>query len=219
VQRTGPLLVLLAVLVSPACIPVVTHEPRVSPGTTAGGVISAATHPTLEGEVRTGHSTVTPVVAPLTVFMRRGWMPEDTTLGVPFSAGISFPVVLPFSVTHPELDLYAQLTPVAHPTTAAGAGVLLSRTHAAPYVQAGIETNGGRTLYTTQAVARFHGGGRAPDATVWMPSVAAKASRFHLFVQAGLGRERLAPDSARAVRFLMGGLVVEAPSLPRLPGY
>jgi hypothetical protein len=89
-KRTDSLVALLAVVVAHACIPVVTHEPRVSPGMTAGGVIGMATHPTLEGEVRTGHSTVTPVLAPLGVFARRGWTSEETALGVPFSAGISF---------------------------------------------------------------------------------------------------------------------------------
>jgi hypothetical protein len=122
-------------------------------------------------------------------------------------------------VTHPELDLYAQLTPEEHPTTAAGAGILLSRIYATPYVQAGIGPHRGVTLYTTQAVARFRGGDGAPDATLWMPSVAATASRFHLFVQAGFGRERVSAEERRTVRFLMGGLVVERPSLPWPPGY
>lgn len=209
---------LLAAALAPACVPVVTHSPWVEAGMGAGTVGAVATRPILEGEVRTGQSSVTPVLAPFTVFARYGWTPESAGTPVPISAGVSFPIALPFSVTHLEGDVYAQLTPAAG-RTAAGAGVLLSRTYAAPYVQAGRALGGSARVYTTQGVAFFRGGGRAPDATVWMPAAALQADRFHLFVQAGLGRERLSADSTRGVRFLMAGAVAEMPSGFRLPRF
>ncbi|MBB4638857.1 hypothetical protein [Longimicrobium terrae] len=203
------LLALIPVLLVPACIPVVTHAPRVHPGLAVGTVAAIATDPVLTGEVRTGQSTVTPVIAPSSVFARVGWTPDNSGVPLPVSLGVSVPIALPFSVMHPEADAYVQLSPASHPTLAAGAGVLLSRSYTTPYAQIGRDLDDDVSLYTTQSVAFFHGGDRAPDATLWMPAAALKFSEYSVFVQAGLGRERLGADSTRAVRFLMVGGAVE----------
>lgn len=211
-MRPPPLRILLAftpVLFVPACIPVVTHAPRVDPGLTVGTVASVATRPVLEGEVRTGQSTVTPVLAPSSVFARVGWTPRSSGVPLPVSLGVSVPIALPFSAMHPEADAYVQLSPAAHPELAAGTGVLLARAYTTPYAQVGRDLEDDVSLYTTQSVAFFHGGSRAPDATLWMPAAAVKFSEYSVFVQAGLGRERLGSDSTRAVRFLMIGGTVE----------
>jgi hypothetical protein len=191
-----------------ACVPVVTHGPRVADGPSVGIVGALSTHPVLEREVKTGESTVTPVGPPMAVFGRYGWTPEAGA-PLPFSVGVSIPLTLPFVVALPETDLYAQLTPTRFRTVAAGAGELASAVHVAPYAQAGYGWEDGVSVYTTQMVARFRGGDRAPDATVWMPAVAVKTRGVHLFAQAGLGSERLADGRTRRVRFGMGGVVVE----------
>ena len=202
----------LAALSVTACVPVVTHGPRVEQGGTAGSVIALGTRPTLEGQIETGQSNVTPVAPPMGVFARYGWTGENSGTPLPVSAGVFIPIALPFSITHPELDVYAQLTPAAM-STAAGAGVLVSRSYVTPYVQLGGGA-GETSIYTTQSVAFFAGGG--PRGTVWMPSVAVNAEGVHLFVQGGLGRERLLDErgfpSTRRVSFVMAGMVLETPS-------
>jgi hypothetical protein len=202
-------------LLAAGCVPVVTHAPRVEPGLASGAVYSLATNPTLQGEVRTGRDAVTPMVAPLGIFARHGWTRAE---GAPadFSLGVMVPLALPFSLSHPEVDAYLQLTPSAHPTVAAGSGILLSRSYAAPYAQAGYDFAPEGTVYTTQTVAFVGPASRAPQAVMWMPSAAVKLSRFHLFAQAGLGRERVAatdvePEHVRDVRFLLGGMILEVP--------
>jgi hypothetical protein len=210
-MRLSHILSILLVLVLPACVPTVTHGPRVEPGTTVGSVIALGTRPTLEKEIETGQGSVTPVAPPMGFFARYGWTGEGTDTPLRVSAGVFLPLALPFSVTHPELDVYAQLTPAAHPT-AASAGVLVSRSYVSPYVQLG-RGLGEQSIYTTQSIAFFAGSG--PRATVWMPAVAMKFGGAHLFVQGGLGRERMRDqgglETTRPVRFLMGGVVAEAP--------
>jgi hypothetical protein len=173
-------------------------------------VVAVSTNPVLEGEVHTGQSTVTPVLAPQAVFARVGWTPETAETPFPVSVGVLVPIALPFAVTHPEIDVYAQLTPADSEPWAAGTGVLLSASYATPYVQAGWMLNESTRVYTTQSFAFFLGGERAPDAKVWIPSLALKWSGVHVFAQAGLGRERVSVDSTRSVGFLMAGVVAES---------
>lgn len=175
-----------------------------------GVVVAVSTNPVLEGEVHTGQSSVTPVVAPQAVFARVGWTPETAETPFPVSVGVLLPTALPFALTHPEIDVYAQVTPAGSEPWAAGTGVLLSPSYATPYVQAGWMLDESARVYTTQSFAFFLGGERAPDARVWMPSVALNWGGMHMFAQAGLGRERVAVDSTRSVRFLMAGVVAES---------
>ncbi|HEX8392064.1 MAG TPA: hypothetical protein VF665_06890 [Longimicrobium sp.] len=207
--RLGVLLALSVPALLPACIPVVTHTPRVDPGLTVGVVAGYATDPVLDGEIHTGQSTVTPVVGPNSVYARLGWTTQNSSAPFPFSLGVSHPITLPFFAFHPEVDAYAQLSPVASRWFAAGAGVLVSPSYTTPYAQFGRDLDEGVSVYTTQSVAFFRGGDRAPDATIWMPAAAAKFSDYSVFLQAGVGRERLPADSTRAVRFLMVGASVE----------
>lgn len=216
-MRLRPVAALACAAVLPACIPVVTHGPRVEDGPVSGVFMGLPSQPVLEGEVRTGQSTVTPVNSVAGVFARVGWTPETSGTPFPLSMGVSLPIALPFSITHPEVDLYAQATSPGQAAFAAGAGFLFSPSYTTPYVQAGLDLEGGASVYTTQSVALFHGGERAPAATVWMPAAAVTFSRYHVFLQAGLGRERLGPDSTRAVRFAMLGVVMETPSDWRPP--
>jgi len=209
------LLVLLSLLTLPACVPVVTHGPWVAPGKTVGAVVARSTLPVLQREIHTGHSSVTPVYPPFGVFARQGWTPEDHGVRVPVSAGIFLPVALPFSLEHPEGDLFVQLASADDPEAASGVGVLVSPSYAVPYVQAGRPLSRGVRLYTTQSLALFRGGERAPEAQIWMPAVTVEIPGVHLFVQGGLGRERLAPDSVRPVRYLMAGLAL-TPIAPEL---
>jgi hypothetical protein len=203
-------LALLLALTVPACVPVASHGPRVEPGGVAGSIVALATRPTLEGEVKTGQGNVTPVLAPMGFFARYGWTPENANAPLPVAAAVFIPLALPFSITHPELDVYAQLTPAPWPV-AASAGVQGSRSYVSPYVQLGRDVPRGH-VYTTQAVAFFRGSG--PRATVWMPAVAVRLGDVHLFAQGGLGRETLNDDgvseSTRSVRFLMGGVATQA---------
>lgn len=207
---------LLLAFTVPACVPVATHGPRVEPGGAAGSVIALGTRPTLEGEVKTGQSTVTPLIPPMGFFARFGAAPEAAGTPIPISAGVFIPLALPFSVSHPELDVYAQLTPTPWPA-AASAGVLASRSYVNPYVQLGRDMANGH-LYTTQGMAFF--GGSGPRGRVWMPAVAMTWEGIHFFAQAGVGRETLTDDrgfkSTRDVRFLMGGVVLQAPAGTRL---
>ena len=208
----APIVVLvLAALAGSACVPVVTHGPRVAPGLTVGAVGALSTRPVLEREVPTGQGHVTEVLAPLSVFARYGWTPESGGGGIPLSVGVSVPAALQFGLVHPELDVYAQLTPVEQRRVAAGAGALVSPSYVTPYAQAGYGWDDGVSVFTTQSVAFFRGDeeGRRPDAKIWMPSVAVKGFGVHLFAQAGLGRERITATSTRAVRFVMAGVVVE----------
>lgn len=200
-------LLLLLVLVVPACVPVATHGPRVEPGGVVGSVIALGTQPTLQAEVETGEGSVTPVLPPMGFFARYGWPGEGAEAPIRVAAGVFVPLALPFSLTHPELDVYAQLTPQSW-STAASAGAMVSRSYVSPYVQVGRDV-AGQSVYTTQSVAFFRGAG--PRATVWMPAAAVQLGAFHLFVQGGIGRETLADDSTRDVRFLMGGVSVAAP--------
>ena len=207
VRLGGVALAALACALSPACVPVVTHSPWVEPGGSVGTVAALSTQPTLVREVTTGQGSVTEVLAPFGVFARYGWTPERGGTPLPVSAAVFVPIALPFSIAHPEADLYAQLTPAGQ-STGAGAGVLVSTTYTTPYLQAGRRFSRRASVYTTQAVALFRGGERAPDATVWTPSLVLEAAAFHLFVQPGLGRERLDEGATRPVRFLMAGLVM-----------
>lgn len=204
-SRVLPLLLVFGV---PACVPVATHGPRVEPGAVLGTVVALGTQPTLQAEVKTGQGNVTSVLPPMGVFVRYGFQAP-----IRASAGVLVPLSLPFSLTHPEVDLYAQLTP-AEWNTAAGAGAMVSRSYVTPYVQLG---RYGRDVgvYTTQSVAIFRGAG--PRATVWMPAAAVQVGRFHVFAQGGMGRETLTDErgaaSTRDVRFLMAGVIVSAPGI------
>ena len=210
------ILALLLAFTVPACVPAVSHGPRVEPGGVSGSMIALGTRPTLEGEVKTGQGNVTPVLPPMGFFARYGWTPEIANTPFPIAAGVFIPLSLPFSVTHPEVDVYAQLTPAPWPV-AASAGVLASRSYVNPYVQLGKEVEG-NGFYTTQGVAFF--GGSGPRGTVWMPAAAVRWGGIHLFVQGGLGRETLTDDrgfeSTRTVQFLMGGAVAQVPWGPGL---
>lgn len=208
---------LALLLAAPACVPFVTHGPRVQPGLTTGVVASIGTQPALERELDHGGGSVTPLYPPAGFFAQAGWTPAEHGIGLPVSAGVMLPLGLPFSVLHPQGDLYLQL--LSTPTgVAGGAGVLASPSSVTPYAQLGREVADELTVYTTQSLAYFHGG-RGPRGTVWMPAVAVKARGMHVWAQGGLGRERLRDASgapaSRPVRFGMGGITVEAP-VPRL---
>lgn len=210
------ILTLVLALAVHACVPVASHGPRVEPGGVTGSMIALGTRPTLEGEVKTGQGNVTPVLPPMGVFVRYGWTRESANSPIPVAAGVFVPLSLPFSISHPEVDVYAQLTPAPWPV-AGSAGVLASRSYVSPYVQLGRDLAGGH-LYTTQGMTYF--GGSGPRGTVWMPAVAMEWDGVHLFVQGGVGRETLTDDrgfeSTRDVRFLMGGVVIQAPWGPGL---
>lgn len=211
-MRLRPIRIPLAlslILLLPACIPLVTHAPRVEPRFTVGMTAALATDSALAGSIDLGNGTITPVLPPFIAFARMGWTPETSGVPVPMSLGVSVPIAVPFSIAHPEADAYVQLSPAANRTLAAGAGLLVSRSYTTPYVQFGRDLEDGVILYTTQSVAFFHGGDRAPDATVWMPAAALKYAEYSVFLQAGVGRERPSAVTTRAVRFAMIGIIVE----------
>jgi len=197
-------------LAAGACVPVVTHGPRVEAGLTGGVVGSLGTRPTFEREVRTDQNAVTPLLPASGAFVRHGWPAGPGGLPLNVSIGLFIPAALPFSITHPEGDLYVQLTPTEH-RLAGGAGVLVSRSYRAPYLQLGRDLGEDAEIYTTQSLAFFGPEARGPAGRAWMPALAVRKAGIALFVQGGFGHERQ-EASTRSVRFLMGGVVVGNPS-------
>ncbi|HEX8905065.1 MAG TPA: hypothetical protein VF771_09510 [Longimicrobiaceae bacterium] len=125
-----------------ACAPVVTHGPRVEPGTTVTGNFGV---PALECGKGNGCNTG---IAPSFSFgVRRGWVP-DSARAPSFLLGLSLPV---FDPVAPELDAYVQAP--APGMFAAGAGALASPHHVEPYVEAGFSRPNGDGWFATAGYA------------------------------------------------------------------
>lgn len=201
---------LLALLAAAGgCLPVVTHGPRVEPGLEAGLVLGWGWGSGLETPAVPNTGYTFAVGPPWGAYARYGFTPEQFDIARAFHVGAFVPVMA--AVPHTELDLYVEATARGSPH-AAGAGVLASLDHVTPYVQYGRDVLG-LGVHTTQSVARFVGG-TGPDATIWMPGVAARRGGIQFFVQGGLGRERLVREgetqrTTRAVRFVLVGAAWE----------
>ena len=206
-----------------ACAPVVTHAPRVEPGSAVGLTLS----------VRPGACTgVCPDGDPdepapaIGGFFRHGWVPADSTRPS-FLVGVFVP--FGFALSLAELDVYAQ-APARAKAPVFGGGLLLSAQHLMPYVQLGRTPPGGAGLYTTQGAAWHFGGGESDRALYWVPSLAYRFTSLernvHFFVSGGVGSRTVptygAPGGTRTepLRFLMLGVTGEFPadaiSLPPL---
>ncbi|CAN5784998.1 hypothetical protein BH23GEM6_BH23GEM6_00780 [soil metagenome] len=233
-RRAVPLLGLMAILcLLGACMPLVTHGPRVEEGIWTGSTGSFRLGSMLEEEVEVLGSSYA-VRPPNGFFARYGWQREDQGPAAVL-VGLHLPFLIPFSIAHPELDVYAQLTPVAERAYAAGAGVLASPSHLMPYAQAGGTWTEQASWYTTQGLALHGWAGNGPRAVLWTPALTWRRGRLeqsallrrqsasHYFIQGGFGREWIAeegaPRSHRRVRFLLLGITTEASGLPSLPRF
>ncbi|HEX6749997.1 MAG TPA: hypothetical protein VF092_22075 [Longimicrobium sp.] len=125
-----------------ACAPVITHGPRVEPGTTVTANFGL---PALECGKGNGCGTG---IAPAFSFgVRRGFVAESAR-GPAFLLGLSLPV---FDPAAPELDAYVQAP--APGLFAAGAGALASPHHLEPYVEAGLSRPNGDGWFVTGGYA------------------------------------------------------------------
>jgi hypothetical protein len=224
------LCLLLATTVLGGCMPLVTHGPRVEPGLWTGSTSSFRLGSLLDEEVEVlGRSFA---VRPPNGFFARYGM-ERREQGAPILVGIHLPFLIPFSVIHPELDAYVQLSPVDETAYAAGAGMLASPSHLMPYAQAGGTLSERTSWYTTQGVALHGYAGSGPRAIIWAPAFSWRKARLeqsalmrrrsatHYFVQGGFGREWVdvdgGPREVRRRRFLLLGVTTEASGLPSIP--
>jgi hypothetical protein len=215
------------------CMPLVTHGPRVEEGIWTGSTGSFRLGSMLQEEVEVLGSSYA-VRPPNGFFARYGWQREDSGPAAAL-VGVHLPFLIPFSIAHPELDVYAQLTPVDERAYAAGAGVLASPSHLMPYAQAGGTWTEQASWYTTQGLALHGWTGNGPRAVLWTPALTwrrgkleqsallRRQSATHYFIQGGFGREWIpqeeGPRSHRRVRFLLLGITTEASGLPSLPRF
>jgi len=215
--------VLLVLALAGACAPVVTHAPRVEPGSVVGATVSI--RPRACTAVCPDGDPDEPAPA-LGGFFRHGWVPADSTRPS-FLVGVFVPVVYFFPLA--ELDLYAQ-APARAKAPVYGGGLLLSATHLMPYAQLGRTPPGGAGFYTTQGVAWHFGEGEADHALYWAPSLAYRFTSLernvHVYVSGGVGTRGVPTYNGSAgarsepLRFLMLGVTGEIPldgiSLPPL---
>lgn len=212
-------------------MPVVTHGPRVEPGLWNGSTGSLRLGSMFKGEVEALGSSYA-VRPPNGFFARYGWQGGE---GGPPGAliGVHLPFLIPFSIAHPEVDGYVQLTAVDELRYAAGAGMLASPSYLMPYAQAGSSFSERSSWYTTQGIAVHGYAGNGPRAIVWTPAltwrrakleqsaIERRQSATHYFIQGAIGREWVEepgqPRERRRIRFLLIGITTEASGLPSLP--
>jgi hypothetical protein len=139
VRRAGPLAALLA---AGACMPLVTHGPRVEPGVRTSSTIGV---PQLLCDTPCDDARMIPRMG---VGVRHGWVPSDPNQPA-FLAGLSF---AGFDLLAPELDLYAQ-GPGRQGAFAYGGGALVSPRHLMPYVQLGADAPNRPAFYVTAGYA------------------------------------------------------------------
>jgi hypothetical protein len=215
---------LLLVCVPAACAPMVTHGPRVQPGThimvTGGGGYSPC-------DTLTCSLELLPQAA---LGLRTGRAPSGTR------PGLGLGLNLALNLVSSEVDLYAQ-APTDPARFDAGAGVLLSGAHLMPYVQIGRMRDDGSGFYTTQGFAwmsrRQTSYGlagaheeEAPDEVqprYWAPSVAYRTGGqygMHLYLSGAFGTAaefswprnfegEIQQTGSQPVRVLMAGVVFE----------
>jgi len=124
-----------------ACAPVVTHGPRVEPGTSVTANVGV-----FPFVCRQNHACDSGVDPALSLGLRHGFMRDPA--GAAFLVGASLPLFDPLA---PELDAYAQAP--APGLFTVGAGALLSVHHAEPYVQAGLTRPNGDGWFGTLGYA------------------------------------------------------------------
>jgi hypothetical protein len=217
---------LLALALAPACAPIVTHGPRVEPGTrftvTAGPSYSACDTITCDLEL-----------VPQAALGIRGGRPATAS-----SAGFSVGANASINIFSSDLDVYVQAPTAAAPLDAGG-GVLLSAAHIMPYVQAGRMREDRSGWYTTQGFAWMMrrptqytllprvGDDYAPAEIrprYWAPSVAYRGPgrrALHVYVGGAFGTadaydyvdtpqgSRLQKVGTQPVRVLMAGVTLE----------
>lgn len=132
---------ILFTLTLTACAPVVTHGPRVEPGTSV--TANLGVYPVLCRQNQACDNGVDPE---LSVGLRRGFVRDSA--GTAFLVAVALPMVDPFA---PELDAYVQAP--APGLFTGGAGALLSSHHAEPYVQAGLTRPNGDGWFATVGYA------------------------------------------------------------------
>lgn len=180
-------LTLLATLCMAACAPIVTHGPRVVEGLTfygtAGGGRTLCDRPSCD----------TSLVPQQGVGLRYG---QAATASMP---GLSAGLTASTGWESSELDVYVQ-APGGFTPFDAGTGVLLSRAHMMPYVQAGRMKPDGSGWYTTQGFAFMASrpirwdiegvGEERVTPRYWAPTVAYRArGRYgvHFYVSGAFG--------------------------------
>ncbi|CAN5886010.1 hypothetical protein BH23GEM9_BH23GEM9_00490 [soil metagenome] len=180
---------LLAAMLSSACIPHVSHGPRVEPGTRWNINASLARSTALQDEQLS--------VQPSVFFGgAHGWVTEG---GAAASIGLQVPVLLlPFVLFDEEplarfvalltADAYVQPRQATEGGIDFGIGALASSGFAMPYIQVGRAGDGG--IFTTQGVGFTYG--TFNRVTYWVPSVSLRSTRA---------------DGTRKVDYYLGGLV------------
>jgi len=194
VRRMVRAALVLVLVLAGACVPVVTHGPRVEPGFSLGvsaGVDAHAFAPQND-----------PLFLPVNWSwpVQYGWRaPGDTGVAVLVGVNVPGPAVIgtPLLVLS-EGDVFVQL-PSRPGAMQRGVGVLGSAYHVMPYVQLGRERSGAKGWYTTQGVVWLReipqgdDFGREPG-VAWMPALAAyDGGRFITatgYLQGGLGLQR-----------------------------
>lgn len=210
-------------MASTACAPMVTHGPRVQPGThvvvTAGAGISPC------DTVRCNLDLL-PQAA---LGIRTGRVATETRPGMALGVNASI------NLLSSELDFFVQ-APTGLTSMDVGAGVLVSAAHTMPYVQVGRMGENGSGFYTTQGFvwmmrrstdyAIFDPGPRDAPAELkpryWAPSLAYRTGGHrgtHLYVSGAFGTaaaydyppegSEIVRDGSQPVSFLMAGVVFE----------
>ena len=173
----------LAFLALGACMPVVTHGPRVEPGVNIGATLGSFV------PLCDTCDTALPMMSGW--FVRYGYAPSPKKPAALIGVNVPWvPVEEPF-----EADAYLQ-APVGTADFVYGAGALAGTKHVMPYVQVG-STRNGPGLYTTQGFAlhgwRESGWDVAGEVRprYWSPTVAYRLQRsestLHLYVSGMIG--------------------------------
>ena len=189
--KSSALVAVLLASSAAACVPLVSHGPRVQPGMRYFINTAVTTSHELQGDNGTPLPTIYLGAA-------HGWARDEE--GPALSLGLQLPLLLVpaamendaltmLSVTY--LDVYVQPQRAAWGGLDYGVGALASPDVAMPYFQLGRAGNGG--FYTTQALAFTFD--HLNEATYWIPTFA-----FH--------SER--PDGSRGVDFYVSGAVGRA---------
>jgi hypothetical protein len=179
----------IASLSAAACVPHVSHGPRIQEGN-RWFVNAGVTH--AQGLQNENASLLPTMYAG----GARGWAKDDN--GPAFSLGLQLPVYLLPAVIESAssrwflgasfLDLYVQPRRAAPGGLDYGAGALLSADVAMPYVQLGRAGDGG--FYTTQAFATTYNA--LAHVHYWIPEIAFRSER---------------PDGTQGVDFYLSGAV------------
>lgn len=173
----------LLLVVTSACVPIVSHSPRVEPGFSGGlqgGLTGEAeecvTHETRDasGNRRSDRHCARQAEISGYLSLRRGWARDSLSSGT--SLGVNLPMFPhPVAIAFAEADLYHQLRRTHAGSLERGGGVLLSAFHLAPYVQVGRTRADGGGWYTTQLLSlplELYGGEISGAGELrWVPSL------------------------------------------------